>query len=108
MNNLLRWLAPAMALCLPLATLAQPATLDPGKPDTTAPRLRYRSACADYKLWQDIKPGDGKAMNDAVGKSGGRFLGMPLGAASAPAPTASNPAMTDHSGHQVPMQGGKK
>ena len=108
MNNLLRWLAPAMALCIPLATLAQPATPDPGKPGATAPPLSYRSAFADYKPWQDTKPGDWKAMNDAVGKSGGHSMSMPMDAASAPMPAASKPSMPDHSGRRMPMQGGKE
>jgi hypothetical protein len=108
MNNLFSWIAPAVALCIPPVALAQPANPDPRKPGATAPRLQYRSAFADYKPWQDTKPGDWKAMNDAVGKSGGHSMGMPMGAASAPAPAASKPAMPDHSGHQMPMQGGKK
>ena len=109
MNNFFRWLAPAVALCIPLALLAQPDSHPaPGKADAIAPRLQYRSAFADYKPWQDTKPGDWKAMNDAVGKSGGHSTGMPTGAASAPAPAASKPAMPDHSGRPMHMQGGRK
>jgi hypothetical protein len=108
MNNFFRWLAPAVALCISLAALAQPANTDPGKSGAREPRLQYRSAFADYKPWQDTKPGDWKAMNDAVGKSGGHSTGMPAGAASAPASSASKPAMPDHSGHPMHMQGGRK
>ena len=107
MNNF-RWIAPAVALCIPPAALAQPANANPGKPGAAAPDLQYRSAFADYQPWQDTKPGDWKAMNDAVGKPGGHSMGMPMGAASAPAPSASKPAMPDHSGHQMHMQGGRK
>jgi hypothetical protein len=99
MNTFFNGLASAMALCAPLAALAQPA-----------PPLTYRSAFADYKPWQDAKPGDWKALNDAVGKSGGHSMSMPMGAgtASPPASAASKPAMPGHGGHQMHMQGGKK
>ena len=112
MNTFLNWLAPAMALSFPLAALAQPATADSGKAGALAPPSAYRSAFAGYKSWQDTKPGDWKAMNDAVGKSGGHSMSMPMGSNASPAPApasaASKPAMPSHSGHDMHMQGGKK
>lgn len=109
MNTFLNGLA-ATALCVPLAALAQPAPSHPGKAGAPASPLTYRSAFADYKPWQDAKPGDWKALNDAVGKSGGHSMSMPMGAgtASPPASAASKPAMPGHGGHQMHMQGGKK
>lgn len=110
MNSFLNWLVPAVALCVPLAALAQPATSVPGKGGALAAPLTYRSAFADYKPWQDSQPGDWKAMNDAVGKSGGHSMSMPMGegSASPPATAASKPGMTSHSGHETHMQGGTK
>lgn len=95
MNRLFRWLAPAIALCLPLVVPAQPANTDPAKPGATVPRLQYRSAFAEYKPWQDSKPGDWKAMNDAVGKSGAHSAGMPMDAASAPASGSATPRTSE-------------
>ena len=103
-NNLPAW-GFALAACVPFLAVAQPANTEPPK---ATPQLTYQSVFADYKPWQDTKPGNWKAMNDAVGKSGGHGMAMPIGAASAPAPAASKPAMTDHSGHQMPMPGAKK
>jgi len=108
MKNSLKRLAPAVALCVPFAVLAQTAASGPGTAGALAPQLTYRSAFADYKPWQDTKAGDWRAMNDAVAKSGGHVMAMPMGGASAPAPAASKPAMVDHSGHQMPMSGDKK
>lgn len=110
MNNLFSRLAPAVALCLPLLALAQAARPDPSDSKAAAPPLRYQSAFADYKPWQDAKPGDWRALNDALqgAGAGGGHAGhaMPSAtspkAASAPAGKASAPF---HSGHH--MQGGK-
>lgn len=109
MNNLLTRLAPAVALCLPLLALAQSARPDPADAKAAVPALRYQSAFADYKPWQDAKLGDWRALNDALGGTGagGGHAGhaMPMAApaaASAPASKASAP----HSGHH--MQGGKQ
>lgn len=78
MNPLLHRLAPALALCLPLLTPAQP--------------LRYTSAFADYKPYQDLEPGPWRALNDAVGAAALKPAGhashgaAPPAAASAPRP----------------------
>lgn len=95
----------ALAACAPLLAAAQPANTESPKP---TPQLSYQSAFADYKPWQDTKPGNWKAMNAAVGKSGGHAMDMPMSGASAPAAAASKPAMTDHSGHQMPRAGSQK
>jgi hypothetical protein len=110
MNNLLRRLAPALALCLPLVALAQPASVDPAQPSASAAPVKYRSAFADYRPWQDIKPGDWRALNDGLKGSGmsGHNMSAPApakAAASAPAATASAPAKSGHGGH--PMRGGR-
>lgn len=112
MNNLSRWAAPAVALCLPLAALAQPASTGAASPGASAPPLQYRSAFADYKPWRDVKPGDWRAVNDTVRdagmKGGGNAVhgmggSMPSAApasAPAPAPKASAPAAPgNHSQH---------
>jgi hypothetical protein len=111
MNTSLNWLAPAVALTFPLAALAQPATADSGKVGALATPPAYRSAFADYKPWQDSKPGDWKAMNDAVGRSGGHSMSMPMeptAAPAAPETAASKPPIPGRSGHEMHMQGGKK
>ena len=110
MNNLFRRLAPALAFCLPPAALAEPAGVDPAQPSASAAPLKYRSAFADYRPWQDIKPGDWRALNDGLKGSGmsGHNVSAPAparAAASAPAATASAPAESGHSGQ--PMRGGK-
>jgi hypothetical protein len=109
MKNFLPRLAPAVALCLPLLALAQAGRTDPANARAPAPALRYQSAFADYKPWQDAKPGDWRALNDALqgtGASGGHashaMPSAPPAAAPAPASKASAPS---HGGHH--MQGGK-
>ena len=107
MKSLFSRLAPAVAVGLPLLALAQAGRPDPADPKASAPALRYPSAFADYKPWQDTKPGDWRAENDNVGdaaaKSGAHGgHAMPAAApASAPqvAPKASAPAMPAHGGH---------
>lgn len=103
------------ALGMPLMALAQASDTQPAPAAASAPPLRYQSAFADYKPYRDVKSGDWKAMNDDAGKSGGHTMAMPMSmpmdGASAPGPAASAsgmPAMTEHSGHQMPMHGGKK
>jgi len=103
-NKLPAW-GIALAAYMPLLAVAQAAGSTPPK---QSPQLSYPSAFADYKPWHDAKPGDWRAMNDAVAKSGGHALAMPMSGASAPAAAASKSATTDHSGHQMPMPGGKK
>lgn len=114
MNNLFHWLMPAAVLCAPVFALAQSTPPDPTDAKTSVPPLRYQSAFADYKPWQDAKPGDWRALNDGLqgtgaggghaghGMSGMSAPAMPM-AASAPAGKASAPA---HGSHH--KQGGKQ
>lgn len=108
MNKLHAALAGALALGLPLLASAQARRADPTDARASSPVLRYESAFADYKPYQDLKPGDWRALNEAVGGAagghGGHGMSMPAApAASAPMPTASAPA---HGGH--PQHGGKR
>lgn len=113
MKNHSHWLAPAVALCLPLATLAQSGRADPAGVAASGPALRYQSAFAGYKPWQDLRPADWRAVNDKVrdaaaagGGHSGHGTSTPMApSASAPAPKASAPAMRSHEGHR--MHGGK-
>jgi len=98
-----------LALCVPLAALAQASAPAAAPSTASAPGLRYQSVFADYKPWQDIKPGDWRQLNDNVapkdGKSGGHAGHAMPSAASAPAPGASKP-MPGHGAHH--MHGGKR
>jgi hypothetical protein len=91
---------------LPIAA-AQPVATDSPQ---SARTLRYDSAFADYKPWQDLRPIEWRKVNDAVREAasqGGGHAGH--GSASAPATAASGsassakPATTQpepaHSGH---------
>lgn len=110
MNNLFTRLAPAVALCLPLLALAQARRPDPSDAKAAAPALRYQSAFADYKPWQDAKPGNWRALNDVLGGTGagGGHAGhaMPMTVPAAASAPASKASVRTHSGHH--MQGGKQ
>ena len=115
MNDLIRRLAPVVALCLPFSALAQATRPDPADPKTAAPALRYPSAFSDYRPWQDVKPGDWRALNDALraqASGGGAHAGhampmamppaapaVPASAPKAPAPAASAPGGHAHHHH---------
>jgi hypothetical protein len=111
MNSFFPRLAPVAALCLPLLALAQAGRPDPADAKAPASALRYPSAFADYKPWQETKPGDWRAVNDNVrqaGSKGGGHAGhqmSPAPPAAASAPAAKSPAPA-HSGH--PTHGGKQ
>lgn len=66
MNKILIRLAPAMALALPAAVVAQGGGAARSSPNTEAGGLQYRSAFADYSPWQDVNPADWRAVNDAL------------------------------------------
>lgn len=102
-----------LALCVPLAALAQAPAPAAGASSASAPALRYQSAFADYKSWQDIKPGDWRQLNDNVapkdGKGGGHAGHGTAPAPAAPAAKASAPAAPAAVGHQGHhMHGGQK
>ena len=111
MNSFLPALAAMAALCLPLLALAQAGRLDPADPKAPAPALRYPSAFADYKPWQETKPGDWRAVNDNVrqgGPNSGGHAGhqmSPTAPAAASAPAAPSPA-PPRGAH--PPHGGKR
>jgi len=116
MNKLLFGLAPAVALCLPLATLAQTVAPAAAALTASAPALRYHSVFADYQPWQDIKPGDWQQMNANVSPKDGKGGGhaghgstpsiAPAPAAVPAAPAAKGSAPAAHQGHH--MHGGKQ
>jgi hypothetical protein len=107
MTTYFLWLAPAVALSMPLLVHAQ----TPGDPSgkVTAQELRYRSAFSDYKPWQDVKRGDWRQLNDNVRpapKSGNGQGQMQHGAHTPSAPQApASAAAPAHRGHH--MHGGK-
>jgi hypothetical protein len=111
MNSFFPRLAAVAALCLPVLALGQAGRPDPSDAKAAAPALRYRSAFADYKPWQQTRPGDWRAANDNVRQAGaksGGHAGHPMSAASAAAasvPAPSSPAR-DHGSH--PTHGGRR
>jgi hypothetical protein len=100
MKNYVKTLARALVLCLPPWIAAQAADGGQAEPTTPSPGLRYESAFADYRPYQDIKPGDWRAINAAVSKP-------PVGhAMGSSAPQTPSPAGSGHGGHS--MRGDKK
>src|SRR5262245_9596549 len=104
MNKLSSRLAPVVALCLPLLALAQAARPDASDSKAAAPPLRYQSAFADYKPWQDANPGDWRALNDALQGTGagGGHAGHAMPPATAPkaaAVPAGKASAPSHAGH---------
>jgi hypothetical protein len=107
MNNLFRRFALSLVLCLPLATLAQ-IDAQPSADGASERQLLYRSAFADYTPWQDIKPGDWRALNNSLKRAGmaGHTMGsMAPVATPAAGSAASAPVIPSHAAH--PMHGGK-
>ncbi|HLL17744.1 MAG TPA: hypothetical protein VK439_03085 [Rubrivivax sp.] len=94
-NKPLMVLAGAWALCLPPLVVAQTGNFDPSQARQPAAPLRYESAFANYKPWQETKPGDWRAINDALlkdaaqaGVQAGPAAAMPVAKPSAnPAPS---------------------
>ena len=85
MNKKTCWLATAV-LGMPLAALAQPNPADPLAP---ANPHCYQSAFADYKPWQDLKPGDWRALNNGVGAATSSHSGHGSQGAAPAAPAAA-------------------
>jgi hypothetical protein len=101
MNKNTCWLLAAF-LALPLVAVAQPGPADPA---AAAAPLRYQSAFADYKPWQDLQPGDWRAMNDALAKPGAAH-GSQGGDAATPAVPVQVPAAANAiSGAKAPAAG---
>jgi hypothetical protein len=107
------WLMTAIAVGLPLGAMAQASPADPA---SAAPSLRYQSVFSDYKAWQDIQPGNWRAINDSLRGTPGGHAAYGTAPAGAPAPTrpASSapaagqqaPAQPGHGGHH--MHGGQE
>ena len=106
MTTLFHWLAPAGVLSVALLPAAHAA--DPTDANTPAQPLRYQSAFADYKPWQDIKPGNWRQLNADVTPAPGKTSGHAGHAPAAPpaAPKASAPTAPGHHGHH--MHGGRR
>lgn len=108
MHYLFTRLAPAVALSLPLLAAAQQST--PPSLKESAPPLPYQSAFANYKPWQEIKPGNWRQLNDTLTAGGGTTGGhaghgatptaaQPSAAKPAPATSAPAPRHPAHHNH---------
>lgn len=95
MNKLVPRLALAVVLCLPPLAFAQAASNDPTQAKAPAAALRYQSAFADYKPWQDIKPGPWRELNDRLAPVSASGPAAPADKASAP-PAPAHPMHGDH------------
>lgn len=117
-KSTLSWVA-GLSACVPMLVLAQPAPSS-ASPQPAAAPLKYSSAYADYKPFQELEPGSWRALNDAVaaaaakpggaGAAHGQMPGMPAPKAGMPAhDMKSMPAhdMKAMPGMQHPKQGGK-
>ena len=105
MKTFVHWQAPVVALSVALLPAAHAA--DPTDAKTPTQALRYQSAFADYKSWQDIKPGNWRQLNANVTPARTEAGGHAGHAPAAPpaAPKASAPAAPPHGHH---MRGGKQ
>jgi hypothetical protein len=91
MKNSRPTLAPVVALYL--LALAPAVRAEPTDRNAPAPALRYPSAFADYKPWQEIKPADWRAVNDGVrgASDAGGHAGSASPAALPPAASSATP-----------------
>ena len=111
MNLLLRCSAGALALGFPLLIAAQDRAALSAVANARATSLRYQSTFADYKPYQDVSPGDWRALNDAVRESGDGPMdmgsmtmdhGMSMPAAVNPAQRNAPPSMHMGGSHSMP------
>lgn len=103
MNNLIRRAAPVMVLCLAALGGARAQGGMAPQAAASAP-LQYRSAFADYKPWQDTRPGDWRALNDAV--KGDAMSGMDMSSMKGMGDRkgmADVPGVSGMAAHDVPM-----
>ena len=98
MKSSILWVAPAAALAVPLLAQAQSGRAEPTATKPPAAQLRCQSAFADYKAWQDIKPGDWRSLNDNVRDAASAGAGHAGHTTAAPPPKASAPAVPGHGG----------
>lgn len=109
MKNHVKILLCALSLGASLWAVAQTTQSEsavispPVRTSAPAQELNYQSAFADYKPYQDLKPGDWRAANDTVGKTAGDHSGRATGMTSQHPPPAPPSA---HTGHH--MDGGQK
>jgi hypothetical protein len=105
MDTLSCAVASALALGFPLVVVAQQTPVDPADAKAPAPGLFYQSAFADYKPYQDIKPGDWKALVNALRETGkAQDMTTPAREAMPSSPTTRPESGTaHHEGH-----GGKR
>ncbi len=75
MKHLIQRAAPVLALCVVALRPAFAQAPTPAHAAASA-SLPYRSAFAEYKPWQDAKPGDWRALNEAV--RGASMTGMDM------------------------------
>lgn len=82
----------ALTLAVPALGLAQDVSTTVQAP---APALRYESAFAGYKAYEELAPADWRAGNDAVGQASQKEDGHAAAAAgvSTPAATSGKPAI---------------
>lgn len=101
MKHLIQRVAPVLALCVVALRPAFAQAPAPAQAAASA-SLPYRSAFADYKPWQDAKPGDWRSLNEAV--KGASMTGMDMsGMKGAGMKGMSDmPGMTGTTVHQVP------
>lgn len=91
---------------MPVMALAQAAPQDPAAP---APALRYSSALADYKPWQDISPKPWSAASSAQPPKAPASFSAKTGMGQMPMSMPMHKMPMDghgQGGHQ--MQGGAK
>ncbi len=105
-KSTLLWVA-GISACAPMLALAQP-----GEPTRPTAQLKYISAFADYKPFQDLEPGNWRALNDTVGAAAAK-PGAPSNQPSQTSPAATPKAgmplhdMKSMPGMNHPMPGGK-
>lgn len=79
----------ALTLAAPALGLAQDAGNNAQSP---APALRYESAFAGYKAYEELAPADWRALNDAVGRATQKE-DDPADGVSTPAATSGKPPL---------------
>jgi hypothetical protein len=87
-----------------LTVLVSAAQTDPADATHPGPALRYDSAFSGYKPWQEIAPGNWRALNDAVAGTAAGHAGHGASPAAAP---ASSPAAPAHD-HGAPATGSRQ
>jgi len=106
-KSTLLWVA-GISACAPMLAIAQPA-----EPSRQVTPLPYTSAFANYTPFQELEPGNWRALNDAVGAAAAKpgSQSSPTAPIAAPAGATNNgmrpPDMKTMPGMNHPMHGGK-